>query len=294
MADGSEEICVVIGVATPSHVMANGAHESAEADFRTWVASIHPAFAESNLADRLVLEGYDRLDSVHAFDVAKLVNEYDLKEGHAVQFVRAVEQRNKTLAQIDAVKNGSSASTHRKKRTQAPKIPIAAKGSQGCGVAGLGDVASVRAWLTQLMSWARSDFTTAEARAIESIALDPASHPYHAEGSIDPEFEAVLHYALLQDLPAATIQFLGVAATEPSGLKVLQVLMQPVLGAKGHTSTQQAILHFEEYLPCKSRSVLLEWTQGFEQLCTLLASVEEPVSQARKEAGLDLLLFFLN
>ena len=177
--------------------MAKGAHESTEADFRTWVASIHPALAESNLADRLVLEGYDRLDSVHAFDVAKLVNEYDLKEGHAVQFVRAVEQRNKTLAQIDAVKNGSSASTHRKKRTQAPKIPIAAKGSQGCGVAGLGDVASVRAWLTQLMSWARSDFTTAEARAIESIALDPACHPYHAEGSIDPEFEAVLHYALL-------------------------------------------------------------------------------------------------
>ena len=57
-----------------------------------------------------------------------------------------------------------------------------------------------RAWLTQLMSWARSDFTTAEARAIELIALDPASHPYHAVGSIDPEFEAVLHYALLQDL----------------------------------------------------------------------------------------------
>ena len=98
MADGSEAIGVVIGVATPGHVMSNGAYESTEADFRTWVASIHPTFAESNLADRMVLEGYDRVDSVHAFSVEKLVQEYDVKEGHAVQFVRAVAQRNKTLA----------------------------------------------------------------------------------------------------------------------------------------------------------------------------------------------------
>ena len=205
MANGSKEICVVAQVTTHGQLMANGAYESTEADFRTWVASIHHTFAESNLADRMVLEGYDRVDSMHAFSVEKLVQEYDVKEGHAVQFVRAVAQRNKTLAQIDDVNHGSSASAHRKKRTPAPKIPIAAKWSQDCGVAGLGDVAAVRAWLTQLMSWARSDFTTAEARAIESIALDPASHPYHAVGSIDPEFEAVLHYALLQDLPAATV-----------------------------------------------------------------------------------------
>ena len=45
-----------------------------------------------------------------------------------------------------------------------------------------------------------------------------------------------------------------------------------MLGAKGHTSTQQAIIQFEEYNSCKSRSVLLEWLQGFEQLCTLLTS----------------------
>ena len=182
----------------------------------------------------------------------------------------------------------SNTVTYHKKRTPAPKIPIVAKGSQGCGVAGRGDVAAVRAWLTQLMSWARYNFTAAEARAIASIALDPAAHPYHAMGVIDHEFEAVLHYALLQDLPATTVQFLGVAATDPSGLKVLQVLMQPVLGAKGHTSKQQAIVQFEEYFSCKSRSGLLEWIQGFEQLCTLLGSVGEPVSQARKEAKFEL------
>ena len=81
---------------------------------------------------------------------------------------------------------------------------------------------------------------------------------------MDPEFETVLHYALVADLPAATVQFLGVAATESSGLKVLQVLMQLVLGAKGHTSKQQAIVQFEEYFSCRSRAVMLEWLQEFE------------------------------
>ena len=145
MADGSEEICLVAQATKHSQLMANGAYESTEADFRTWVASIHPTFVESNLADRMVLEGYDRVESVHAFSVEKLVDDYDVKEGHAVQFVRAVAQRNKTLGQIDNVNHSSSAVAYRKKRTQAPKIPVAAKGSQGCGVAGLGEVAAVRA-----------------------------------------------------------------------------------------------------------------------------------------------------
>ena len=45
MADGSEAIGVVIGVATPGHVMSNGAYESTEAEFRTWVASCWYSYA---------------------------------------------------------------------------------------------------------------------------------------------------------------------------------------------------------------------------------------------------------
>ena len=80
MANGSEEICVVAQVTTHGQLMANGAYESTEEDFRTWVASIHPTFVESNLADRMVLEGYDRVESVHALSVEKLVEDYDVKE----------------------------------------------------------------------------------------------------------------------------------------------------------------------------------------------------------------------
>ena len=115
----------------------------------------------------MVLEGYDRIASVCAFSQRKLIEEYDLKEGHAVQFVRAVEQVRRTLGHIDVVTPSAGAVAYQKKRTQAPKIPTAAKGSQGSGVAGLGDVAAVHAWLTQLMSWARSNFTAAEAKAVE-------------------------------------------------------------------------------------------------------------------------------
>ena len=147
-------------------------------------------------------------------------------------------------------------------------------------MAGLGAVEDIRAWLAQVMSWARSNWGAEEAKAVESIALDPASQAYHAEGIVDPEFDTALHYALVGDLHTTTMQFLGVAATGTSGLRVLQVLMQPVLGAKGHTSRQQAIVKSEEYPACHSRAVLLEWLQGLEQLCTLLASVGQ-TSQKR-------------
>ena len=83
MSNGSEESGVV-AVTMPGYTMPQGADASTEISFRAWVAAVHPAFVESNLADRMVLEGYDRLDSVYAFDVKKLVDEYDVKEGHAV------------------------------------------------------------------------------------------------------------------------------------------------------------------------------------------------------------------
>ena len=129
---------------------------------------------------------------------------------------------------VSAATTLNEAGAYHKKRTPAPKIPVVAKGSHGCGVAGLGAVEDIRAWLSQVMSWG-----AAEASAVESIALDPASQAYHAEGMMDPEFDTALHYALVGDLPTTTMQFLGAAATGTSGLRVLQVLMQPVLGAKG-------------------------------------------------------------
>ena len=98
MSDGSEESGVVT-VAMPGYAMPIGADASTEKGFRALVESIHPAFKESKLADRMVLEGYDRIASVYAFSERKLIEEYDLKEGHAVQFVRAVEQVRRTLGQ---------------------------------------------------------------------------------------------------------------------------------------------------------------------------------------------------
>ena len=59
------------------------------------------------------------------------------------------------------------------------------------------------------------------------------------------------------------------------------------MGAKGHSSTQQALQQFESYPACTRRATLLEWLMGFEQLCTLLGQVGEPVSQARKEVKIE-------
>ena len=83
----------------------------------------------------MILEGYDRITNVYGINEAKLIEVFEVKEGHAVQFVQAVERVPRTLGRADDVTT-PSAGTYQKKRTQAPKIPIAAKGLQGCGVAG--------------------------------------------------------------------------------------------------------------------------------------------------------------
>ena len=101
------------------------------------------------------------------------------------------------------------------------------------------------------------------------------------------KFDIALHEALLTALPEGTIRFLGTAAEKSSGLVVLQLLVHPVLGAKGHSSTQQALQQFEAYPVCTSRAPLLEWLMGFEQLRTLLEQVGEPVSQARKQVKIE-------
>ena len=67
--------------------MPNSADAGTEEGFRAWVDSVHPAFVASSLADRLILEGHDRIASVYGISEAKLIEDFDVKEGHAVQFV---------------------------------------------------------------------------------------------------------------------------------------------------------------------------------------------------------------
>ena len=131
----------------------------------------------------------------------------------------------------------------------------------------------------------RSNWGEAEASAIADINRDSRAQVF--AGLVSEEFDIALHEALLTDLPEGTIRFLGTAAEQSSGLVVLQLLVHPVLGAKGHSSTQQALQQFESYPACTSRSALLEWLMGFEQLCTLLDQVGEPVSRARKEVKIE-------
>ena len=242
MPNGSEEDSSVAGeVATLGNKMPEGAGDplvitSAEDEVRAWVNSVHPVFAATKLAERLIDAGYDRMPNMYGVTEQRLIDGFKVKEGHAAQFVHAAERMRKE--NVSTATTLTTAGTYQKKRTPAPKVPVAAKGSQRCGVAGLGAVEDIRAWLPQVMSWARSNWGDAEASAVESIALDSASQAYDAEGVVDPEFDKALHYALVGDLPTTTMQFLGAAATGTSGLRVLQVLMQPVLGAKGHTSRQ--------------------------------------------------------
>ena len=169
MPNGSEDSGMVMQVTMPGYKMPEGADVSTEEGFRVWVDSVHP-FVSSHLADRLIDRGYDRISSAYGISEGQLIDVVGVKEGHAVQFVQAAERLRRALGHADEVTT-SNAGVYHKKRTPPPKIPVAAKGSQGCGVAGLGDVADVRAWLTQLMSWARSNYGPEEAKTIESIAL---------------------------------------------------------------------------------------------------------------------------
>ena len=116
MPNGSEAGSGACSVPLPGHMMPGGADAQTEKGFRDWVASVHPVFAETNLADLLIEMGYDRVAVVGAIEV-------------------------------------------------------------------------------------------------------------------DEEFDIALHEALLTGLPEGTIRFLGTAAEGSSGLRVLQLMVHPVLGA---------------------------------------------------------------
>ena len=171
---------------------------------------------------------------------------------------------------------------HQPKRAVAPPVPVATGSVQGCGVGGLATAATMTAWVTRLVSWARANWGQAEAGAIELIARDTVTALAVPQQAVGEEFELALHAALVSGLPDTTIRFLGEAAASSSGLEVLQMLLHPVLGSQGHSATQQALQQFEQYLATTSRGQLLEWLHGFDNHCSLLTQVGEPVSTARR------------
>ena len=154
--NGSEDGSMVAVAAMPGYKMQDGVDASTEEGFRAWVDSVHPAFAAAHLADRLILDGFDRVTSAHLFSEARLRSEFDVKTGHALQFVSAAEAMRLVLGLAREVAALTATDGRYNKRTPAPKVPVASPSSQGCGVACLATVAAVRAWMLQLISWARS------------------------------------------------------------------------------------------------------------------------------------------
>ena len=131
-----------------------GADALTEKGFRDWVASVHPVFVETKLADLLIEMGYDRVAVIGAIDEDMLRESFGVKRGHATLFVLAARALQKSLGVRTSSETGSMVTTSHvmhatKRRTQAPKVPLAGS-SSGCGVAGLGTVASIRAWMLQL------------------------------------------------------------------------------------------------------------------------------------------------
>ena len=84
--------------------------------------------------------------------------------------------------------------------------------------------------------------------AVADINRDSGAQVF--PGQVAEEFDIALHEALLTDLPEGTIRFLGTAAEGSSGLLVLQLLVHPVLGAKGHSSTRQAHCSSSSHTRC--------------------------------------------
>ena len=79
-------------VVTQGNKMPVGADVSAKDRLRVWVNSVHPVLVESKLADRLIDAGYVRLPGVYSVTEQKLIDSFEVKEGHAVQFVQAAER----------------------------------------------------------------------------------------------------------------------------------------------------------------------------------------------------------
>ena len=83
MSNGSEAGSGACGVPLPGHMMPVGADALTEKGFRDWVASVHPVFVETKLADLLIEMGYDRVAVVGAIDEDMLRESFGVKRGHA-------------------------------------------------------------------------------------------------------------------------------------------------------------------------------------------------------------------
>ena len=272
----------------PGHTMPVGADPDSEDGFTQWVNSIHPSFEASALGKRLIAEGFDSVHDAHLVTIAILRTDFELKSGHAAKFVEAAHAVQASISAASVMGEVVSQPVwplqfaHQPKRTLAPPVPVASGTVQGCGVGGLASAAAMTAWVTRLVSWARANWGQEAAGAVELIARDTGTSLSIPQQAVSEEFELALHAALVGGLPDITIRFLGEAASSSSGLEVLQMLLHPVLGSQGHSATQQALQQFEQYPAATSRGQLLEWLHGFDNHCSLLAQVGEPVSTARK------------
>ena len=137
MSNGSEAGSGVCGVPLPRHMMPVGADALTEKGFRDWVASVHPVFAETKLADLLIEMGYDRVAVVGAIDEDMLRESFGIKRGHATLFMLAARALQKSLglrtsSEAASVVTTSHVAQATKRRTQAPKVPLAGS-SSGCG-----------------------------------------------------------------------------------------------------------------------------------------------------------------
>ena len=97
MAHGSDGGVDVVRNVRPDHVMPTGADPDNTEGFARWVNSIHPAFIQDGLADKLVEEGYDRVSMAAGITVDVLRNQFAVKTGHAVAFVAAAKAVQVTL-----------------------------------------------------------------------------------------------------------------------------------------------------------------------------------------------------
>ena len=298
MAHGSDGGVDVVRNVRPGHVMPTGADPDNTEGFARWVNSIHPAFIQDGLADKLVEEGYDRVSMAAGITVDVLRNQFAVKMGHAVAFVAAAKAVQVTLGYdeeaaevVDPMRGGrnelptlpppTATPVAERRRTAVPKVPTAAAGAAGCGQGGMGTVAAIQAWVVRLTSWARSEWGADTAHAIAAIARD-TELPIDFL-TVSDEFEVALHSGLLHDLPDEAITYLGDSATGSSGLKVLQMMLHPVLGAQGHSAQQQALQKYESYPTCTSKAALHGWLQGFQAHCTLLQQSGEVISKAQQE-----------
>ena len=148
MSNGSEEGSVVIRTTLPGHVMLAGVDALTVQGFREWVGSIHPIFVETNLANRLVEDGYNHVSVANHVTEDMLRGDYDVKPGHAKVFVfaDAALALHKRLgygtSTTNALVTSTTPQTLMKRRTPTPKVPLASS-SAGCGLAGLGTVAAI-------------------------------------------------------------------------------------------------------------------------------------------------------